>query len=100
MNDTKAVRVIERLAKLDADRGRDLGRQVLFVGEQLAQRLAAHQLDYQVALFGLVLRDVVHLHDAGVLDLGHGARLAGEALPDLFVLTQVAMDDLDRDLAP
>src|SRR5690606_32223590 len=74
---------------------RDLRRQRLVFDEQLAQRRAAHQLDYQEALDVFVAGDIVDFDDVRVAQLRHRPRLTGEASRHLGVLPQVAVDHLD-----
>ena len=75
------------------------GRQRPALGEELAQRRAANELDDQV-LLGLVRpAHVVDLDDVRVPQLGDGLGLGVEAEHDLPRVAQVRVDHLDGDLA-
>ena len=62
------------------------------------ERLSLDVLEHDVRP-ALVLAGVDHAHDVGVAELGHGARLAPEALELIRVRGDLPVHQLDRDLA-
>ena len=66
--------------------------------DPVLERLAANVLEDDVRV-PVVLARVDHHHDVRVRESRDGARFAAEALERSFVLGDVPMQDLDRDLA-
>ena len=100
MDDAGAVRVRERAEQLDGERRRDLGRERARLLQELAQRLAADELDDEVLLVLVGRRDVEHLDDVAMPELRDRLGLGLEAVGDLAALAEVRVQHLDGDVAP
>ena len=83
---------------LDADLGDPAGQQGALGAEDVAQVPALDQLhDHEVG--AVVLAPVVDGDDVGVGEVGGGLGLAAEALDERLAGGELAVEDLDRDLA-
>jgi hypothetical protein len=99
VQDALAVGVAEGAADLHHDHGPDLGELGRVVGDALLEGLALDELGDDVALAADLARVVEDLEDVLVAQLGHGVGLALEAVAGLVVIGEVAVQDLDRDVA-
>ena len=78
---------------------RALGLERRLVGDDLLQRAPVEVLHRDVVR-AVVLAAVVDGDDVLMLEPGRARRLAAEALDELLVLGEAAVEDLQRDLAP
>ena len=92
------VRGAERAGDLDRVGDRLVDRQPAHAADALLQRLALDVLEDDVRA-AVLLAGVDHADDVRVGELGDGARLAAEALELVGVRRDLAVHQLDRDLA-
>ena len=101
VDDAPLVRGVQRVGGLRDQGHRPLRGEPAELGQRAGQRLALDVLHDQVgdlaAALDLALAVVVHVDHARVVDGGHGARLAAEALDEALLLQQGRQQHLDRD---
>src|SRR4051794_15077896 len=95
MHDARTMRMGERAEQLERERRRDLGRKRAGLLYELAERLAANELDDEVLLVLVDRRDVEDLDDVAMPQLRDRLRLRLEAMCDLAALAQVWVQHLD-----
>ena len=96
MDDALAVRVVERIADL-RDEFERLGGVQAGAVQDLAEVGAIDELHDEVEMAFARLAEIVDRDDAGVLELGEGARLAAEAGDELLVGGDFGGEELDGD---
>jgi hypothetical protein len=96
------VRVAHRLADRLEDRDQPLAVRagVLALGEQRRQRAPLDELHREEGPLVLHRAELVHRHDARMLQLAADLRLLDEALHDLGPVGEALVEHLDRDVAP
>ena len=96
VDDRSLVRALQRARDLDRVGGGLGDRQALAAPDALLERLALDVLEDD-ELGSVVLAGIDHGDDVGVVELGHRARLAPEALELVGVGGDLAVHQLDRD---
>ena len=97
MHDAGGVRVMQRFEYLRAEHDGAIERQRTAARRELLEGFAADILHHHQHAVR-VARELVHVRDARVIELGEGDGLAPKALHRLGV-HQIRIEDLDRDLA-
>jgi len=100
VDDAHTVRHGERTGNFDGDACRNFRRKGALFTQQLPQCHPTHQLDNEVLLNIVGLRNIVDFNDVGMFDLRYRKSLAVKARGYFWILTQVTMDDFERNLAP
>ncbi|KYF66223.1 hypothetical protein BE15_35130 [Sorangium cellulosum] len=97
---TQLVGSVEALCGIGADARGELGRDaqpaLLCAAHHLPERLAVEVL-HGDPVSVVVLPEIEHLRDVGVVDASRDTRLVEEHVDELIVLDQMRVDPLDRD---
>ncbi len=97
MNDSRAVRVIERAQDVAANVQNPLPVEPLFPLEQVGKQHAVEQLQHHVEGPVRELAEIRDVHAVGVVDAPDCKRLALEALGDFVDLADLGVQELKRE---